>query len=249
MSRSADPLVRADKRVAVIQSNYIPWKGYFDIINLVDEFIIYDDRQYTRRDWRNRNIIKTANGLQWLTIPVQVKGRYEQRIDETLISDAGWAQRHWKSIAQAYAPAPYFDRYRDRIRSLYDHQQEPKLSAVNRRFLEGVCAILGITTPISWSTAYPVSGDRTERLVELCRCAGARSYLSGPSARAYIDESKFRDVGIEVLYVDYSGYPEYPQLHGGFEHGVSVIDLIFNTGPDAPRYMKSFAVGSRSAAD
>ena len=104
------------KTVAIVQSCYIPWKGYFDLINLVDEFILYDDRQYTRRDWRNRNRIKTPQGSQWLTIPVEVKGRYDQRIDETRISDPDWAEQHWKTLTHNYASAPHFDDYGERLR-------------------------------------------------------------------------------------------------------------------------------------
>jgi hypothetical protein len=231
------------KRVAIIQSNYIPWKGYFDVINLVDEFILYDDRQYTRRDWRNRNLIKTAQGLHWLTIPVQVKGRFEQRIDETTIDDPSWAGKHWKTITQTYAAAPHFDTYRDRVAALYSQAGMERLSDVNRLFLEGLCAMLEIRTPLVWSTQYAATGDRTARLVSLCRQAGAQEYLSGPAARAYMEEEQFRAAGIELLYMDYSGYPEYPQPHGAFEHGVSVLDLLFNVGPEAPRYMKSFGAG------
>jgi WbqC-like protein len=240
LSRSTDPPRPGVKRAAIVQSNYIPWKGYFDIINLVDEFILYDDRQYTRRDWRNRNLIKTAQGLHWLTIPVRVKGRYEQRIDETMIGDPGWADRHWQTISHAYRSAPFFELYGDAIGALYSASGEDRLSDVNRRFLEVICTLLGIGTRLSWCTDYSASGDRTERLVSLCRSAGADEYLSGPAARAYIEEDQFRAAGIKLLYMDYEGYPEYPQLHGGFEHGVSIIDLLFNTGPEAPRYMKSF---------
>jgi hypothetical protein len=229
--------------VAIIQSNYIPWKGYFDIVNQVDEFILYDDRQYTRRDWRNRNLIKTAQGLHWLTIPVRVKGRYEQRIDETMISDPEWAGKHWKTIAQAYAAAPHFKTYGDAIGALYEKSGEERLSEVNRRFLEGVCRLLGIRTRLTWCTDYEAAGDRTERLVDLCRQAGASDYLSGPAARSYIEEERFGSAGIGLSYMDYTGYPEYPQLHGAFEHGVSIIDLLFNVGPDAPRFMKSFGAG------
>ncbi|HKW59013.1 MAG TPA: WbqC family protein [Candidatus Dormibacteraeota bacterium] len=245
MSQSADPK-RERKRVAIVQSNYIPWKGYFDIVNMVDEFILYDDRQYTRRDWRNRNLIKTANGLRWLTIPVRVKGRFAQRIDETVIDDASWTAGHWRTISQEYAGAAHFKTYRDRVGDLYASAVMERLSEVNRHFIEGVCEILGITTKLSWSTDYDARGDRTERLVSLCTQAGAGEYLSGPAARAYIDESAFVSAGIELRYMDYSGYPEYPQLHGAFEHGVSVLDLIFNTGPDGRAYMKSFgaAVGT-----
>ena len=232
--------------MAIVQSNYIPWKGYFDIINLVDEFLLFDDRQYTRRDWRNRNLIKTARGLHWLTIPVHAKGRYEQRIDETMISDPEWTERHWKTISHEYRSARFFEQYRDAVGALYAVASESRLSDVNRRFLEGICGLLGIHTRLTWCTDYPTTGQRTERLVNLCRLAGATEYLSGPAARAYIEEDLFRDAAIELTYMDYSGYPEYPQLHGAFAHGVSIIDLLFNTGPDAQRYMKSF--GARVTA-
>jgi hypothetical protein len=243
LSQSTDSRRAGAKRVAIVQSNYIPWKGYFDLINLVDEFILYDDRQYTRRDWRNRNVIKTARGLQWLTIPVRVKGRYLQRIDETMISEAAWAANHWKTIAQAYAPAPYFASYRDAIGDLYGASGEERLSTVNRRFLERICHLLGIKTRLTWCTDYEATGERTERLVSLCRQVGAQQYLSGPAGRAYIEDDLFRAAGIELMYMDYAGYPLYPQLHGAFEHGVSIIDLLFNTGPEAPRFMKSFGAG------
>jgi hypothetical protein len=229
------------KLVAIVQSCYIPWKGYFDLINLVDEFILYDDRQYTRRDWRNRNRIKTPQGSTWLTIPVEVKGRYEQRIDETHISDARWADRHWKTLIHNYAAAPFFDALRDEVQALYTRADSPELSRVNRLFLEELCRMLGIRTRLSWSTDYEAEGTKTERLVSLCRAAGATDYLSGPSAREYMDEALFADAGIELGYMDYSGYPEYPQLHPPFDHAVTVLDLLFNTGPDAPSFMKSFA--------
>jgi WbqC-like protein family len=231
----------AGKTIAIVQSCYIPWKGYFDLINGVDEFILYDDRQFTRRDWRNRNRIKTPNGVIWLTIPVQVKGRYHQRIDETVVSDPAWSQGHWKTLTQAYAPAPAFDTYGVRFKRVYEElEDEPRLSVINRRLIEEVCSVLGISTKLSWSTDYDVEGSRTERLVNLCRRTGATRYLSGPRARDYIDEQLFRQAGIKLSYADYEGYPPYPQLHPPFAHGVTILDLIFNTGPDARRYMKSF---------
>ena len=229
------------KRVAIVQSCYIPWKGYFDLINLVDEFVLYDDRQYTRRDWRNRNRIKTPNGSQWLTIPVEVKGRYHQRIDETTVSDPDWPDAHWKTLLHTYAAAPFFDEHRDVVEAWYREAGDPRLSAVNRLFLEGLCGLLGIETKLSWSTDYEAEGAKTERLVSLCRAAGATTYLSGPSASDYLDEGLFAEAGIAVEYMDYAGYPEYPQLHPPFDHAVTVLDLVFNTGPDAPRFMKSFA--------
>ena len=228
------------KRIAIVQSCYIPWKGYFDLINLVDEFILYDDRQYTRRDWRNRNKIKTPQGSQWLTIPVEVKGRYDQRIDEVRISDPEWAERHWKTLSHTYGAAPFFDAYRETLEALYS-SAELQLSLVNRAFLEGLCGVLGIQTPLSWSTDYRAEGAKTERLVSLCLAAGATTYLSGPNARDYLEENLFDAAGVAVEYMDYGGYPEYSQLYPPFDHAVTVVDLILNTGPDAPRYMKSFA--------
>jgi WbqC-like protein family len=228
------------KTVAIVQSCYVPWKGYFDLINLVDEFILYDDRQFTRRDWRNRNRIKTPQGSRWLTIPVEVKGRYHQRIDETLVSEPDWAARHWQTLVHNYAAAPNFDAYRDPIGALYESATERRLSLINRRFLEGICELLGITTSLTWSTDYDVDGARTERLVALCRASGATHYVSGPRARDYLDEPLFADAGIELSYISYDGYPEYDQLYPPFDHFVTILDLLFHVGSDAPRYMKTF---------
>ena len=229
------------KKLAIVQSNYIPWKGYFDLIHSVDEFILFDDVQFTRRDWRNRNLIKTPRGLEWLTIPVAAKGQYHQKICDTQISEPGWGATHWRTIGHNYARAPYFELYRPLLEPLYA-EGEPSLSAVNRRFIGAICGILGITTRISWSMDYrPLKEGRTERLVDLCKRAGATEYLSGPSARDYIEPALFEAAGIGLRFYDYAGYPEYPQRFGKFEHGVSVLDLLFNTGPQAPRYMKSFA--------
>jgi hypothetical protein len=226
-----------EKSVAIVQSCYIPWKGYFDLLASVDEFILYDDRQFTRRDWRNRNRIKTSQGTHWLTIPVETKGRYHQRIDETEIGDARWADSHWKTILHNYAAAPHFSEYRELIEGLYQGSDERRLSVVNRRFLEAIMGILGITTRLSWSTDYDVEGAKTDRLVALCLAAEASEYLSGPRARSYLDEAAFAQAGIRVSYFDYSAYPEYPQLYPPFEHAVTVLDLILNTGSEARRYM------------
>jgi len=228
------------KTVAIVQSNYIPWKGYFDLINSVDEFILYDDMQYTRRDWRNRNLIKTPKGLEWLTIPVIVKGRYHQKIRETRVSDAQWGRTHWATLAHNYGKARHFREYRELFEQLYLTGGEEYLSQVNFRFLEAVCRIIGIRTRLTWSMDYQLVEGKTERLVALCKAAGADRYLSGPSAKGYIDESLFTDAAIALSYVDYGGYPEYRQLHGPFEHGVTILDLIFNEGSDASRFMKSF---------
>ena len=235
------PTTLPTKKVAILQSNYIPWKGYFDLINLVDEFVLFDEMQYTRRDWRNRNLIKTRSGLKWLTIPVAVKGNYFQKIKDTRVSEPGWARHHWESIVHNYSKATHFAHYRELFESLYLGSQESFLSRINHAFLTAICQILGINTRISWSEEYTLVEGKTERLVSICKQAGATTYISGPAARDYIDETLFNNAGISLEYMDYSSYPEYRQLFPPFEHGVSVIDLILNEGPDAPKFMKSFS--------
>lgn len=228
------------KRIAVVQSNYIPWRGYFDLINSVDEFVLYDDVQYTIRDWRNRNIIKTAAGSKWLTIPVEVKGKYHQKIKDTIVSDPAWARKHWSSIVHSYSRAQHFSLHRELFESLYFRQEEKLLSRINYQFIVAICRILGIRTTISWSMDYQLTGNKNERLVSLCKQAGATAYLSGPSAKGYLDEDLFKATGIALSYMDYSGYQEYTQLYPPFEPHVSIVDLIFNEGPNAIKYMKSF---------
>lgn len=231
----------APRRVAIVQSNYIPWKGYFDLINSVDEFILFDDMQYTRRDWRNRNKVVAPSGVQWLTIPVEVKGRYFQAIKDTRVADPSWGRRHWKTLCHYYGSAPFFTPYAEVFEPLYLACAETHLSAINRRFLEAINELLGITTTLNWSMDYELVGGKTDRLVHLCRQARATEYLTGPGARGYLDEHAFDAAGIAVKWMSYEGYPEYSQRQEPFVHDVSVLDLLFNTGAEAPRCMLSFA--------
>lgn len=230
------------KKIAILQSNYIPWKGYFDMIAAVDEFILYDDMQYTRRDWRNRNQIKTPQGVQWLTVPVRVKGKYNQTIRETEIDGSIWAEAHWKSIAQNYRKSPYFEEIAAIFEPLYRQCQYTHLSALNRELIEAVCAYLTITTKISNSWDYQLIEGKTERLADLCVQAGGTEYISGPSAKDYIEEDFFTERGIKLSWFGYTGYSEYPQLWGEFTHGVTILDLLFNCGKDTPRYMKHIQI-------
>jgi hypothetical protein len=226
------------KKIAIVQSNYIPWKGYFDMIAAVDEFILYDDMQYTRRDWRNRNQIKTPQGLKWLTVPVLVKGKYHQKISETEIAGSDWTSVHWRTLAQNYRRASYFEEIATWLEPLYSAVPDTHLSSLNRRFIEAVCKYLGIGTRISNSWDYKLIDGKTERLADLCAQAGGTEYVSGPAARDYVEDSVFAGRGINLIWFDYTGYPDYPQLWGEFTHGVTILDLLFNCGKDACRYMK-----------
>jgi hypothetical protein len=173
---------------------------------------------------------------------VVVKGRYHQTIAETEVSDPSWAKTHWKTLMHAYASAPHFDELSDHFGDIYGALDQQSLSQINHVLITAVCNVLGIDTTISWSTDYEGEGAKTTRLVSLCRSCEATRYLSGPSARSYIDEQQFAEAGIELAYVSYDGYPEYPQLHGPFDHHVSILDLLFNVGAaDAAQYMKSFS--------
>jgi hypothetical protein len=226
------------KRIAAVQSSYIPWKGYFDLIRAVDEFILLDDVQFTKRDWRSRNRIQTRNGMAWLTIPVHTRGRSAQLIEETQIADPGWARRHWQTIQRAYARAPFFEQYAVVVEPLYAGLSSDRLSTVNHSFIATLAKALGIHTSLRWSSGFQPCGGRNERLIDLCKKTGATEYVSGPSARAYLDLGAFARAGIAVRFADYRGYPEYAQLHTPFEHAVSVLDLLFCTGPRAMEYMK-----------
>lgn len=227
-------------RVAILQSSYIPWKGYFDLIHSVDEFVLYDDAQFTRRDWRNRNRIKTPRGAAWLTIPVNSKGKYFEPIKHITVSDASWGLQHWRTLVANYARAPYFSQYAGTFEQLFLELTDTRLSAINFAWIQAICGLLGIRTKLSWSMDYEMVEGKTERLVAICKQAGATSYLSGPAARDYIKPEQFDAAHVELRYFDYSGYEEYPQVHPPFDHYVSILDLLFNVGPAAPRYMLSF---------
>ena len=230
-----------EKKVAILQSNYIPWKGYFDIINSVDEFIIYDDAQFTRRDWRNRNLIKSRQGLIWLTIPVETKGKQLQKINETKIANSYWAKKHWNAIKLNYSKAAYFKSFSSIFEDAYLNTEFKFLSDVNYHFIQIINKCLEIKTKISNTNQFKIEGNKTEKLVAICKQANATEYLSGPAAKNYLETDLFEQENIKVSWIDYSGYPEYTQLHPPFYHEVSILDLIFNEGVNTFRYMKSFS--------
>ena len=223
------------ENVAVLQSNYLPWKGYFDIIHDVDLFIFYDDVQFTKNDWRNRNRIKTPAGAAWITVPVgQDIGR---RVCDVTLPDPRWAKTHWKTLSQNYSRARHFARYRKFFESVYLGRTWSTLSELNRHLIEAISRELGIGARFEDSRSYALEGQASDRLLQLLDAVGTKSYVSGPAARDYLDEEAFGRAGIRVAYKSYEGYPEYPQLHPPFDHRVSIVDLLFNLGPEAPHYI------------
>lgn len=229
------------KKIVITQSNYIPWKGYFDSIALVDEFILYDDMQYTRRDWRNRNLIKSSHGLQWLTIPVEVKGKYFQKIKDTKVSDKRWAKSHLKALQLNYAKAKCFNEIFPFLEEIYVNAEKLNfISEINLLFLSKIADYLNISTPLkfSWEYQYDVNLDKNRKLIHLCQLAQATDYYTGPAAQNYLDVEVFNKYRIRVHWMDYSDYKEYEQLYKPFEHKVSIVDLLLNCGRESINYLK-----------
>ena len=226
-------------KVVVLQPSYIPWRGYFHQVQKADIFVFYDCVQYDADGWRNRNQIKTAQGPLWLTIPVRAKGHTSQH---TAIKDVPidpvkpWSKKHWRTLEQAYAKAPHFKRYAELLRGFYDRTDE-FLADFTCDLTVALAQELGIEhTKFVRSSTLALEGAKTDRLLGLLKQLGATHYISGPSARSYMDEEKFAAAGISVEYMRYE-YPDYPQLHGAFLSQISILDLLFNAGPEAPRYI------------
>lgn len=219
--------------VTILQSNYIPWKGYFDIIAAADVHVVYDVVQYTKNDWRNRNRIKKrGGGSRWLTVPVHQR-TLDQRIDETMIAERDVLRSHWNLLEQTYEDARCFDDMAGLLHPLFDRRAPELLHDLNVDLLQQLCAMLGIDTTIRQSTQFDLGDDRNRRLVDICEQIDADTYLSGPAARDYLDVDAFTHAGIDVTWMDYEGYPEYDQPHPPFDHRVSIIDTLLCSGDRA----------------
>lgn len=225
-------------KVGILQSSYIPWKGYFDVVGSVDLFIFYDDVQFTNRDWRNRNWIKGKDGLLMLTVPC---GSNRNRLicDVNLI-DNKWQKKHWMAIAHNYAKAPFFNRYKYFFEDFYLNNIWKNLSEMNQFLIRKISKeILGFDVHFEDSRKFALVGRKGRRIIELLCKIKATEYFSGPSAKNYLDPADFMENKIKLSWMDYSDYSEYRQLFPPFEHKVSIIDLIFNEGPNAIRFLKS----------
>lgn len=218
-------------KVAVCQSNYIPWRGYFDLIKSADLFVFHDDLQYTKQDWRNRNKIKTSIGTEWLTVPVK-KAPVDTLIDDIEISGEEWKVDHARRIDQHLGDAPHFQDAFD-LWCRFDS----KLGEMNRRTIGRICDYLGIKTQLVHSKRLNLKGAKTDRLIDLMKKVDGKTYISGPAAKAYLDVEKMRKAGFEVEWMVYGPYKEYPQQYADFEPFVTVLDLIANVGPQAREYI------------
>lgn len=218
-------------KVVILQSNYIPWKGYFDLLHDADVFVFYDEVKYTKNDWRNRNRIYTKDGVQWLSIPIH-KDAVKQKISEVLLPETDWRNDHINKLEQAYKKAPHFSQLADLMQDIYfaGHQQ---LSAFNQYIIQKISAKLDCPTKIINSADLVLEGDRVERLINILKQLNASTYISGPAAKDYLRdyEHLFSDNNITLTYKSYH-YPEYKQLHQPFEQYVSIVDLIANVSWD-----------------
>ncbi|HYC87680.1 MAG TPA: WbqC family protein [Thermoanaerobaculia bacterium] len=212
-------------RCAIVQPSYIPWRGYFDLISRVDRFVFYDDVQYDHRGWRNRNRIKTPRGTQWLTVPVHAR---RIPICEIETVDSDWPREHLAALTRSYLRAPHFDEFRPWLERVYASPPR-QLADFTIALTLDVARFLGITTPTLRSSSLQVHGAKTERLLEVLRAVGATRYLSGPSARAYLDVELLASAGIEVEWMTYD-VPEYEQLYPPFDPHVTVLDFLFMAG-------------------
>jgi hypothetical protein len=230
------------KTVVILQSNYIPWKGYFDLIRDADEFVFLDDVQFTKNDWRNRNKLKTPNGAEWISIPVGDQNH--RKISQVEIPSDLWQTKHWKTIKQNYGKCQYFEFYRPQFEDIYLRRRWVRLSELNQYLIRVISVeLLGLTTGFFESSECDSSQRRSRRLIDILLKMGAKRYVSGPAAKDYIDPRLFAEAGIELVWKNYSGYPKYPQRFPPFEHGVSILDLLFNVGPNAPWYIWGWREG------
>ena len=215
--------------LVVLQPGYLPWLGYFDLLQKADVFVHYDDVQFDKHGWRNRNRVKGPKGAIWLTVPVFHSGRAGQSILDVEIDDRqDWRRKHLSTVAQSYARAPFIDTVLPRLRNIIER---PWLHLVDLdlALIDWLAMEIGIATPRHRSSELDVGGDRNERLINLCYHFRATRYVSGNAAQAYLDEARFAAAGIEAVWHNYS-HPIYAQQHGEFVPYLSVLDLVLNLG-------------------
>jgi hypothetical protein len=219
-------------KLVILQPGYLPWLGFFDQMYQSDIFLIYDDVQYDKHGWRNRNRIKTAQGVQWLTLPVLTKGQSKPLIKEVLVNNqTDWRKAHLKTIEQSYSRAPYFNDYFGLFEEIYTKEWK-YLIDIDMAFIYALIEKLGLTKEIKFSSSLGIPGKGTQRLIDICSYFKISDYLTGDAAEDYLDESQFSQINVQLHYHHYQ-HPVYNQLHGEFVPYLSVIDLLFNQGKES----------------
>jgi hypothetical protein len=234
------------RTLVVLQPGYLPWLGFFDQVRRCDVFVHYDDVQFDKHGWRNRNRVKAPDGPRWLTVPVRLRGLGKPRIRDVRI-DAGapWARKHLGTLRQLYARAPFAREYLPTLETLLTQPWE-RLVDLDIALIEQMCGWFGVHRPMHRASDVGVDGDRSGRLLNLCRHFQATRYLSGDAARSYLDAALFARHGIDLEWQGFQ-HPVYPQLHGGFVPYLSAIDLLLNCGPESRRVLtgaKAMAPGT-----
>jgi hypothetical protein len=226
--------------VVVLQPGYLPWLGFFDQLRRADVFVYYDDVQYDKHGWRNRNRIKTQTGPTWLTVPVRHSGLGTPRILEVEIDGRQpWARKHAASVRQAYAAAPFAARYLPELEEVL-HRKWERLVDLDLACASLLAGWLGLARRVERSSALGVCGERSERLLRICQRFGATRYVSGDAARGYLDVALFERHGIAVEWQAFA-HPVYPQLHGAFVPFLSALDLVLNCGDEAGAVLRGAA--------
>jgi hypothetical protein len=219
----------SEKTVAVLQPGYLPWLGFFDQLARSDVFVVYDDVQFDKHGWRNRNRIKSPAGPHWLTVPVLHTGKnFPSNHSVEIDHSQRWARKHVGSIRQFYSNAPFLSRYLPEFEEIL-HRKWTLLIDLDLAVLAVLCSWLDLRTTVVRSSTLGIQGGQSERLLNHCLHFGARRYLSGTAARDYLLTPLFSQHGIEVIWQDYH-HPVYPQLHGPFVSHLSTLDLLLNCG-------------------
>ncbi len=224
-------------KVLVTQPNYIPWKGYFDLIAKADEFVVLDDVKYTNRDWRNRNLIKTPQGTIWLNIPIYKEEK--MLIKDASVKNFSWVDEHLNKIERNYKKSNYFDSIYPTLQKIYKGLRSDKLIDINIEIINFICKYLEIDTQISFSSDIKNKNvEKSNRILDICINKNATTYITSSKSKNYLDENLFKNNKINIEFEDFKNYPKYRQLWEDFEEKVSVIDLLFNQGPNSYKFMK-----------
>lgn len=228
-------------KVAISQPTYLPWLGYLDLIDQADAFVFLDTVQFEKRSWQQRNRIKRREGLSLLTVPVKVKGRFEQKIEDVEISSRHFVRKHLRSLETNYRRAPFFGKYFPVVAKILETQANTGgLAELNIRLIEWVCNALGVKTLLLRSSQTKHEGSRSELLLSLCGALGADCYISSSGSAQYLlrDSPRFAVAGIEVFFQQYE-HPRYRQQFPPFISHASVIDLLFNEGERSLEIIRS----------